>query len=50
MLLGYLLPCLLPGRLAPLLRRVKRAQLLAIYDDEKQHKTLVRHERARTLT
>ena len=44
-----LLTPLLTPRRAPLLRRVKRAQLLAIYDDEKQHKTLVRHERARTL-
>ena len=26
-------------------RRVKRAQLLAIFDDEKQHKTLVRYYR-----
>jgi len=34
----------------PPLRRVKRAQLLAIYDEEKQHKTLVRHRRARTRT
>ena len=49
-LLGYLLTPLLTPRRAPLLRRVKRAQLLAIYDDEKQHKTLVRHERAPTLT
>ena len=44
-----LLTPLLTPRRAPLLRRVKRAQLLAIYDDEKQHKTLVRHERAPTL-